>query len=182
MDRSDMLALVEHFTNWQKTKEGSVSEDLEKAAWLYYDKNRLPIPPEWDLHKEFIDFFKAGAQWQKSKDEPSTEDLEEESKKYSSCIYLEEVLSDDDIEVLKEKLINTFKAGAKWQKEKEYTCYEEAFEDGAKWKKEEMMTKAIEGRCFSYKNGFVHISCDIDEYLTDIKLGDKVKLIPIKED
>jgi hypothetical protein len=32
MDRSDMLALVEHFTNWQKTKEGSVSEDLEEAA------------------------------------------------------------------------------------------------------------------------------------------------------
>lgn len=44
-------------------------------------------------------------------------DLEEASKKYSSCIYLEEVLSDDDREVLKERLINTFKAGAQWQKE-----------------------------------------------------------------
>lgn len=48
--------------NW---KEEPVSEELEEAAWLYYDKNRLPIPPEWDLHKEFIDFFKAGADWQK---------------------------------------------------------------------------------------------------------------------
>ena len=32
---------------------------------------------------------------------------------------------------------NGFITGAKWQKEKEYTCYEEAFEDGAKWKAEQ---------------------------------------------
>lgn len=53
------------------------------------------------------------------KKDPVNEDLEEVSKKYSSCIYLEEVLSDDDKEVLKERLINNFKAGVKWQKEKE---------------------------------------------------------------
>ena len=53
-----------------------------------------------------------------NKEDPVIEDLEEVSKKYSSCIYLEEVLSDDDKEVLKERLINNFKAGAKWQKEK----------------------------------------------------------------
>ena len=29
MDKSDMLALVEHFTNWQKTKDESTTEDLE---------------------------------------------------------------------------------------------------------------------------------------------------------
>lgn len=51
------------------------------------------------------------------KEEPVSEDLEEASKKYSSCIYLEEVLSDDDKEVLKERLINTFKAGAEWKKQ-----------------------------------------------------------------
>ena len=65
-----------------KNQKESVSEELKDAAWLYYDNNRLSIPPEWDLHKEFIDFFKAGAQWQKSKDESPTEDLEEVSKKY----------------------------------------------------------------------------------------------------
>ena len=53
---------------------------------------------------------------------------------------------------------------------------------GAEWQKEQMMSKAVEGWCFSYKNGFVHISCDIDEHLTDIKIGDKVKLIIVKED
>ncbi len=50
-------------------------------------------------------------------EEPVNEDLEEVSKKYSSCIYLEEVLSDDDKEVLKERIINTFKAGAKRKEE-----------------------------------------------------------------
>ena len=44
-------------------------------------------------------------------------DLEEAANSCSSCIYLEEVLSDDDKEVLKERLVNTFKAGAKWGKE-----------------------------------------------------------------
>lgn len=47
--------------------------------------------------------------------------------------------------------------------------------------REELMKDAIEGGCFSYKNGYVHISCDIDEHLTDIKIGDKVKVIIIKE-
>lgn len=48
--------------------------------------------------------------------------------------------------------------------------------------KQQMMAKAVEGGCFSYKNGFVHISCDVDEHLTDVKFGDKVKVIVIKED
>lgn len=60
--------------------------------------------------------------------------------------------------------------------------YKQGVMDGSKWQLEKMMANAIEGGCFSYKNGFVHISCDIDEHLTDIKIGDKVKVIVIKED
>lgn len=52
----------------------------------------------------------------------------------------------------------------------------------AKWQQEQIMKGAVNGGCFSYRNGYKHISCDIDEHLTDIKLGDKVKLIIIKED
>ena len=52
----------------------------------------------------------------------------------------------------------------------------------ANWQKEQMMKGAVKGGCFSYRNGYKHISCDIDEKLTDIKLGDKVKLFIIKED
>lgn len=62
------------------------------------------------------------------------------------------------------------------------TDYKQGVMDGSKWQLEKMMANAIEGGCFSYKNGFVHISCDIDEHLTDIKIGDKVKVIVIKED
>lgn len=57
------LSEIEEFI--KALQEEPVSQDLEEVAWLYYDKNRLPIPQEWDLCKEFIDFFKAGAQWQK---------------------------------------------------------------------------------------------------------------------
>ena len=57
-----------------------------------------------------------------------------------------------------------------------------AFRNGANWQKERMMKEAVKGGCFSYRNGYKHISCDIDEKLTDIKLGDKVKLVIIKED
>ena len=62
-------------------------------------------------------------------EEPVSEELEEAANSCSSCIYLEEVLSDDDKEVLKERLVNTFKAGAQWQKEHlinkatEWLCY-----------------------------------------------------------
>ena len=55
----------------------------------------------------------------KKGEEPVSNDLEEAANSCSSCIYLEEVLSDDDKEVLKERLVNTFKAGAQWQKEKD---------------------------------------------------------------
>ena len=64
----------ENASNFELVEE-PVSEDFNEAAWLYYDKNRLPIPPEWDLHKEFIDFFKAGAQWQKKQDEKDIADM-----------------------------------------------------------------------------------------------------------
>jgi len=37
-----------------------------------------------------------------------------------------------------------FLAGAEWQKQQEYTCYEEAFEDGSTWKKEQVIEKAVE--------------------------------------
>lgn len=52
----------------KEVQEEPVSKDLEEAAWLQYDRNKPPMPPELDLHKELIDFFKAGAEWQKKKD------------------------------------------------------------------------------------------------------------------
>lgn len=52
----------------------------------------------------------------------------------------------------------------------------------ADWQKQQMMKDAVKGGCFSYRNGYKHISCDIEENHTDIKLGDRVKMIIIKEE
>lgn len=93
--------------------------------------------------------------------EPISEDLEEVSKKYSSCIYLEEVLSDDDKKVLKERLINNFKAGAKWQKE-------------------QMMSKAID--FIIVDNNAVSTEISTFPYVSLGTEGDTVKLIIINQD
>lgn len=87
--------------------------------------------------------------------------LEEVSKKYSSCIYLEEVLSDDDKEVLKERLVNTFKAGADWQKQ-------------------QMMKDAVDADArYICGEGTIF---DPQILPDEIEVGQKVKLIIIKED
>ena len=57
-----------------------------------------------------------------------------------------------------------------------------SFKVGATWQKRKMVGSAFEGGAYSYRNGYIHVSCDIDENTTDIKLGDRVKLIvvPVK--
>ena len=80
-----------------------------------------------------------------NKEEPVSEELQEASEK---CI--EELIPEAELnsaspfalEYVVKLLHETFRAGAKWQKEKEYTCYEEAFEDGAKWKVENLWKPA----------------------------------------
>ena len=93
-------------------------------------------------------------------EEPVSEDLEEVSNKYSSCIYLEEVLSDDDKEVLKERLANTFKAGAKWQKNK-------------------MVQNTIDAHCFGFQGAALFsFRLPAGNYL----VGSEVKVIVIKKE
>lgn len=89
---------------------------------------------------------------------------------------------------------------AKWQKEKEYTCYEEAFEDGAKWQgekdneekvltykhgfndcKEQMMAKAVDGEVTYGKSlAIPSLGWVLDK--EELNFGDKVKLIIIKQE
>lgn len=88
--------------------------------------------------------------------------------------YLQEEPASEDLEEAADSYIETHGEILGFGKQ--------TFKDGAKWQKQQMMAKAVEGGCFSYKNGFVHISCDVDEHLTDVKFGDKVKVIVIKED
>lgn len=99
------------------------------------------------------------------KEEPVSDDLEEVSKKYSSCIYLEEVLSDDDKEVLREKLINTFKTGAQW-------------------KEQQMMANAVDGfviEDIEEGNGDFLLSAEYLPKNIGLKDRQKVKVIVIKD-
>ena len=132
---------IDLFAFMNSLPNGPVSEDLEKAASRYakeeYNhKSPATLPDRCrGCYAPLMYAFKAGAQWGKEqaeiqikaqsmalphgcpKEKPISEELEEAANSCSSCIYLEEVLSDDDKEVLKERLVNTFKEGAEWQKE-----------------------------------------------------------------
>ena len=132
-------------------------EDNSDAIWLSnsYEK--------WAFVEDLINLAHSVTKvsWQ---EEPISEDLETFTQKESEA-FAEREYEIDYIDR------NALGKGYYWG------CI-----DGAKWQKEQMVAKAVDGGCFSYKNGFVHISCDIDEHLTDIKMGDKVKVIVIKED
>ena len=69
-------------------------------------------------------------------EEPVSEDLKEAADKA-----LESISDQYDI-ISVGSCLEMFRLGAEWQREQEYTCYEEAFEDGAKWKKEKTIDKA----------------------------------------
>jgi len=58
-DLYNLSNLVRIGKNWKEP----VSEELDEAAWAYYDKNKPLMPQELALHREFVSFFKAGAQW-----------------------------------------------------------------------------------------------------------------------
>ena len=122
---------------------------------------------QFDLNKEVDGFTNEIMNIIDSLQEESvSEDLEEAA--YHNCI-----------DRLSKESIEDFKAGAKWQKEKEYTCYEEAFEDGAKWQKEHMMIKAINAHCFGFQGAALFsFKLPADNYL----VGSEVKVIVIKED
>lgn len=98
-----------------------------------------------------------------------------------------------------ENLYNTvqmsamFKAGADWQKQQMIkqatkaleTCdkskitIKDAFFVGADWKKEQMMKNAVEGMLFF---NICHEPCFLVNDCENLKQGDKVKLIIVKED
>ena len=161
MDKSDMLALVEHFINWHKSKEEPASEE-----WIEELKIKLDSMSKEDFKKVFdkyaIDFD----------EEPVSEDLEEASKEW-----LEPQLDKSYVSYGEGKMM-------------ELTHFDgyamlDAIEFGAQWKEEQMMAKAIDGKLFrTYDNSSfkykIDIDCDIriDKY----KDGEKVKVIIVKED
>lgn len=95
-------------------------------------------------------------------EEPVSDELFEASAEYAAT---GEILANgkEMIDFQKQK---AFKAGAEWQKEKEYTCYEEAFEDGAKWQKErdqksmEIMNEVYLKSCDKIRKQMIDKTCE----------------------
>jgi len=81
-----------------------------------------------------------------------------------------------------------FNAGAKWQKEQmeerwlkdREGCFWDGVEEGKKVMKEQMMKGAVEG--FIFQSADYYPKELIARYEGDLKMGDKVKLIIVKED
>ena len=157
---NDLLAFMDSLPN------EPVSEDLEKIVEEIAEPTILNAYGTKELARRLRNTICGTS---------VSEDLEKAAEDYGIRQGLE----------LKPFAIKYFKAGANWQKQQDQSTIELAEDHamlaGMEKMKEQMMAKAVEGGCFSYKNGFVHISCDIDEHLTDIKIGDKVKVIVIKE-
>lgn len=143
---------------------------------------------EQELYKAFgqVKDFTLGmriAKWfydmGKNSKESISEDLDAEVEHYIRIGGYDGL--DSEMEV--KKIANHF---ANWQKEQEYTCYEEAFEDGASWKKEQMMANAIETTVHIDAGGYPYIpQIELYDYDKDVPLakeGDKYKVILIKED
>ncbi len=122
-------------------------------------------------------------------EEPVSDDLEEAAitvadKDMQGRQIMEE--SNENRQLYSRIFRRGFKDGAKWQKQQEYTCYEEAFEDGAKWKYEQMLKDAFECEVKVDAGGYPYIpQMELYDYDKDIPLakeGDKYKVILIEED
>lgn len=169
----DLLNLDNSCNFGKNLQEEPVSEDLEKAEkeWLTpqldksyadYGETKMMELTCFDGYA-MLDAIEFGAKWQK-----------EQFEKYrlAHC----DALTEEQAQIESDFVIQHLKKNSRTP------TFVDAIEYGMRLHKEQMMAKAIDGGCFSYKNGFVHISCDVDENHTDIKMGDKVKVIVIKED
>jgi len=164
-------SVLEHFENFVNSMQEKPKECMY-ARDNYTDEDRKVLCDgceeecEYKHREESVNNgldLGCGVIWKE--EEPVSEDLEEAAKIYARGEYDRKNPS-----------------SLPWQCKGCYSPLIYAFKAGAKWHKEQMMKDAVDGGCFSYRNGYKHISCDIDENLTNIKLGDKVKLIIIKED
>ena len=139
--------------------EEPVSEDLDKELDKYIKENGLD---GFDTIEEAKCLARHFANWQKKQ-------MEAYRIKHCKSITNEQAELEDNF------------VSSHVEKNNRIPTFIDAIEYGIEYGKQEMMKDAVEGGCFSYRNGYKHISCDIDEHLTDIKLGDKVKLIILKE-
>ena len=187
-DRKVLCADCDEKCEYSK-KEISVSEELEKELDKYIKDNFTIDKEQLDKfgleEKDYMysmdksDMEKMVRYFTGNYKIPVSDDLEEAAKLYISdslCITGEEDWDDAAIEAL-----NAYKAGAKWQEKQDQETIEVAEDHamlaGMEKMKEQMIAGAVEG--IAHPND-KEIWCDMDKY--NLKEGDKVKVIVIKED
>ena len=153
-------------------------EKLEELADAMYYAAQYLTTDASRLHKA-MDKYHQFIINEYHKEEPVSKDLEKAAKHYlySNILY-------DDVYVgnpTEKDCIEMFKAGAKWQKQQDQSTIELAEDHamlaGMNIMEQQMMTKAVDGIARPYDN---EIWCILDSF--NLKDGDKVKVILIKED
>ena len=171
----------------ERKTESEFEEHLLEQA-LDHFKNLPPLPAGW-----VYDFIPSEPHYNPDTDsyegtikavprqiisiqeQPVCEDLEEAAKNYFEKNWGEGSWD------IRDQVIEDFKAGANWQKEKDEAEITFAYADGCTYTMDRMRREAVEGRVFlyeSYKRTATAIIVDIPKE----ELGDKVRIIIIKED
>ena len=193
-DYFDLNKEVDGFTNEimdivDSLQEEPVSKDLNTESMIESYKQRLISQANGMKNSPLIDMclvsYKHGInetldtlklsnaeRTVKNWKEPVSEELEKAAIDICSKVLKGETITIDGYEyVVLSDAEECFKAGAKWQKEKEYTCYEEAFEDGAKWKKEQIEKVLLSEvlPCFMHGGEADEVVAKLDEVLNQKK-------------
>lgn len=121
VDDACILELQNVLTYIDSLQEEPVSEDLEEFA-LQYAGHHAPYD---SCMQEVEDAVKAGAKWQKKHENPVSEDLEEAAKHNTFKYVFDKNVKETLISELKYIGNNSFKDGAKWQKEKDESTTED---------------------------------------------------------
>ena len=143
-------------------KEEPVNNDFEMAlAEMIYKAQTSVVEPlviaaQWK--DELIKLAKS--------EEPVSEDLEEAASRYAKEEY-----SRKNPATLPDKCIGC------------YAPIMYAFKAGAQWQKEQMMSKAVDALVHTFDNGYIRVGTQLlENNKYGLKVGDKVKVIVIKED
>lgn len=150
------------------------SDDLEEEfhSWMRENCDDNGFFNQLELARHFAEW---GRNHFEDKSEMVSEDLDEAANQHSKQVFHGLLVEDN---------ITAFKAGAKWQKQKDQETIELAEDHamlaGMNRMKEEMMENAIESIVEDWCGDFPEVTIPLNPQ--DFKTGDKVKIIIVKEE
>lgn len=171
-EADELLAMFEEAVDHSNflEQEEPVSDDLEEAA-KNHAAERYRTTRDRELAEKCKWSFKAGAQWGKNQ---AMAEIQAQSMALAHGCPKEEPISEDIEAFIKERVKNipiVLRSGF-------HELCRQLIRDGAEWKKEQMMAKAINTEAsLTLSVPSICISLPLG-----VNVGDKVKVIVIKED